>query len=177
MSSDDATLAEGVVEKLKVGLLEEALGRAFGVRRVGDDDIEGVLVVIEELEAVTNVDSALGVGKTSSHAGEELLGDTDNSLINVAKDGLLNTVVLDNLAENTAVTTTNDKNLLGVGVGVHGKVCNHLLVRELIALGALNDVVENENGSVVGGLEDKDVLVLALLVVKDLVDLEGHGLA
>jgi hypothetical protein len=50
-------------------------------------------------------------------------------------------------------------------------------VRKLIALGALNNVVEHQDGAVVGRLEDEDVLVLALLVVKDLVDLERHGLA
>jgi hypothetical protein len=50
-------------------------------------------------------------------------------------------------------------------------------VRELIALGALDDVVEYQDGAVVGRLEDEDVLVLALLVVEHLVDLERHGLA
>lgn len=50
-------------------------------------------------------------------------------------------------------------------------------VRELIALGALDDVVENKDRAVVGRLEDEDVLVLALLVMKNLLDLEGHGLA
>lgn len=50
------------------------------------------------------------------------------NLINVAENGLLDGVVLDNLTENTAVTTANDKNLLGVGMGVHGKVGDHLLV-------------------------------------------------
>ena len=49
--------------------------------------------------------------------------------------------------------------------------------RELIPLGALDDIIQNEDGAVVGALEDKDILVLGLLVVEDLVDLEGHGLA
>ena len=63
-------------EKLEVRLLEEALGRALGVRRVGDDDVEGVLVLVEELEAV----AGLGVGEARGHAGEELLGQADDSL-------------------------------------------------------------------------------------------------
>jgi hypothetical protein len=41
----------------------------------------------------------------------------------------------------------------------------------------LDDIVENKDGTVVGGLEDENVLVLALLMVEDLVDFEGHGLA
>lgn len=98
-------------------------------------------------------------------------------LVNVAQDGLLNAVVLDDLTEDTTITTTDDQDLLGVWVGVHRQVGDHLLVCELIPLGALDDVVENENGAVVGGLEDEDILVLALLVVEDVLDLEGHGLS
>lgn len=177
LSSNDTTLAEGIVKKLEVRLLEEALSGTLGVRRVGDDDVEAVLVVVEELEAIANVDGALGVGQTSSHLGEELLGDAGDGLVNVAEDSLIDDVVLDDLTEDTTVTTTNDKNLLGVGVRVHGEVGDHLLVGELVTLGALDDVVEDEDVAVVGGLEDEDVLVLGLFVVKDLFDLEGHSLA
>ena len=49
-------------------------------------------------------------------------------------------------------------------------------IRELITLSALNDIVQNQHGSVVGGLEDEDILVLGLLVVEDFLDLQGHGL-
>jgi hypothetical protein len=85
--------------------------------------------------------------------------------------------VLDNLTEDTTITTTDDQHLLGVGVRVHGEVSDHLLVRELIALRGLDDVVQHENVTVVGGLEDENILVQGLLVVEDLLDLEGHGLA
>lgn len=51
------------------------------------------------------------------------------------------------------------------------------VIRELVTLGALNDVVEDKNGAVVAALEDEDVLVFGLLVVEDLVHLEVHGLA
>ena len=98
-------------------------------------------------------------------------------LIDVAEDGLLNNVVLDDLTEDTAITTTDDEDLLGAGVGVHGEVGDHLLVGELVTLGALDDVVEDEDVAMVSGLEDQDILIQALLVVEDLLDLEGHGLA
>lgn len=48
--------------------------------------------------------------------------------------------------------------------------------RELITLGALNDVVQNEDCAIITAFEDEDILVFRLLVVKDLVDLQGHGL-
>ena len=80
MGGNDAALAQGVVEELEVGLLEEALGRAVGVGRVGDDDVEGVLVVVKELEAVADVNGALGVGQAGGHFGEELLRKARDSL-------------------------------------------------------------------------------------------------
>ena len=59
-------------------------------------------------------------------------------LINVAQDGLLDTVVFDNLSEHTAIPTADNEDLLRVGVRVHGQMCDHLLVRELVSLGDLD---------------------------------------
>ena len=177
MGCDNTALAQGAVEKLKVRLLEEALGRAVGVRRVGDDDVEAVLVVVEELEAVADVDLDLGVLEALGHARQVLLGQADDGLVNVAERGLLDALVLDDLAQDTAVAAANDEHLLGVGVRVHGQVRDHLLVRELVALSALDDVVQDQHRAVVGRLEDQHILVLALLVVEHLLDLQGHGLA
>lgn len=85
--------------------------------------------------------------------------------------------MLDDLAQDAAVAAANDEHLLGVGVRVHSEVGNHLLVGKLVAFGALDDVVEDEDVAVVGRLEDEHVLVLGLFVVQHLFDLEGHGLA
>lgn len=49
-------------------------------------------------------------------------------LVNVAENSFLDRLVLDDLAEDTAVTTADDKDFLGVGVGVHGEVGDHFLV-------------------------------------------------
>jgi hypothetical protein len=128
LCGNDSTLAEGAVEKLKVRLLEEGLSGTLWVAGVGDDDVELALLVLEELEAVADNGLGLGVLEADGHAGEVLFGETDDGLVNVAENGLLDTVVLDNLTENTTVTTADDEDLLGVGVGVHGKVSDHLLV-------------------------------------------------
>ncbi len=98
-------------------------------------------------------------------------------LINIAQHSLLNAIVLDDFSQNSSVTTTNDQDLLRVGVRVHGQVCYHLLVCKLIALGALDDIIEDENDAVVSRLEDQDVLIFGFLVVEDILDFEGHGLA
>lgn len=80
MGGDDTSITQGVSEKLKVGLLEEALSGTLGVGAVGNDNIEFVLALLQELESITNVDLDVGVLEADAHAGEVLLGDTDDSL-------------------------------------------------------------------------------------------------
>jgi len=48
-------------------------------------------------------------------------------------------------------------------------------VRELITFSGLDDTIKNQNVSVVGGLENKNVLVQRLLDMKDFLDLDGHS--
>lgn len=168
LRGNDTTFAEGAMEQFKVCLLEKGLSRTFRVAGVGDDDVKLALLVLEELEAVANDGGSLRVFEANGHAREVLLGETDDGLINVTKDCLLNTIVLDNFTEHTAVTTTDNQDLLRVRVGVHGKMGDHLLVaiptsvhipdamqlygdiRELVTLSALDDVVENEYHAIVG---------------------------
>jgi hypothetical protein len=80
LGSDNPTLLECTEEELEVGLLEQALSRALRVRRVSDDDIKAVLVILEELEAIADVDLDLGVLVADGHVGQVFLGETDNSL-------------------------------------------------------------------------------------------------
>jgi hypothetical protein len=49
-------------------------------------------------------------------------------LVNLAEGDFFDTLVLDNLAQNTAITTANDQDLSGVRMRVQGDVCHHLLV-------------------------------------------------
>ena len=128
MGGNDTAFAECAVKQLEVRFLEESLGRTLWVAGVSDDDVELALLVLEELETVADDGGGLGVLETNGHAREVLLGETDDSLVNVAEDGLLDTVVLDDLTEDTTITTANNQDLLRVRVGVHGEVSDHLLV-------------------------------------------------
>lgn len=49
--------------------------------------------------------------------------------------------------------------------------------RKLVPLGALDDIVQHQHRPMIARLEDENILILALLMVQDLIDLECHGLA
>lgn len=132
LGGDDTLLGKSFTEELEVRLLEKRSSRSFGIGRVSDNDIKGVLVLLKELEAITNVNSDTGILEASGHVRKVLLRDTGNGLINVTENSLLDTRVLDDLTKDTTVTTTNDKNFLGIGMRVHGKVTDHLLVADKI---------------------------------------------
>lgn len=145
------------MQQLKVRSLEQALRRPIRIAGIRNDDIKRILIVVQKLEPIPNVNLDLGVFIGNTHSLQVCLGDTDDSLVNVAEDGFLDTVVFDDLAEDTAVTATDDQDFLWVGMGVHGEVGDHLLVGELVALGALDDVVEDEDVAVGGGFKDKNL--------------------
>jgi len=80
LCGDYATLPESSEKQLKVWLLKQALSWSFWVGGVGDDNIKLIFIVVQELEAISNVDLDFGVLVTDSHAWKVLLGETDNSL-------------------------------------------------------------------------------------------------
>ena len=80
MSGDNTSLAQRIAQQLKVGFLEERLGGTLGVGAIGDDHVELVLAVLEELEAVTDVHAHVGVLESNGHAGEVFLRDADDGL-------------------------------------------------------------------------------------------------
>lgn len=100
-------------------------------------------------------------------------------LIDVAKNGLLDTLMLDDLTQDATVTTADDKDFLGVRVRIHGKVGDHFLVatarnlvsisafqkesaahrdlRKLVTLGTLDHIVQDQNIAIVAALEYEDL--------------------
>ncbi|KAH3662402.1 hypothetical protein OGAPHI_005654 [Ogataea philodendri] len=177
LSGDDTFLGESVVKKLEVWFLEQRLCRTFWVRGVGDDHVKTILVVVQELETVSDMDSDLWVGVRFGHLWEVFFGNGNDVLVNVTQNGFLDTLVLDDFSKDTTISSSNDQHLLRVWMGVQSKMGNHLLVGKLVSFGGLDDSVQNQDVTIVRGLEHQHILVLGLLGVQNLVHLERHGLA
>ena len=84
MGSDDTALPQGIEQQLEVRLLEEALCGTVWVRRVGDDYVKRVLVVVQKLEAVADVYLDVGVIEARGHPWKVLLGQADDGLCRLA---------------------------------------------------------------------------------------------
>lgn len=81
LCGNDTSLLQGTEEQLKVRLLEQAFRWPLWVGRVGDDNIELVLIVIQELETVPNVNLDFWVLVADGHTGKVFLGETNDSLV------------------------------------------------------------------------------------------------
>ena len=70
--------------------------------------------------------------EANRHSWQKLFGKANHGLIDITEDRFFNGVVLDNLAQNTAVTAANDQDFLRIWVCVHGQMCDHLLIPSLL---------------------------------------------
>ena len=113
-------------------------------------------------------------------------------LVGVAEDCLFNRVRLGHFAQDASIFP-DDKDFLWIRVGVHGEVGDHLLIamtivshskwtfhphkgigsdiRKPVPFRILDDIIQGQHSTVVTALEDQDILVLGLLMVKNLVDM------
>ena len=74
------------MQQLKVRLLEKALGWSLGVAAVGNDNIEFILLVCQELESVSNMYGDIGMLEADAHPGQVFFRQTDDRLVDVAND-------------------------------------------------------------------------------------------
>ena len=125
-----STGLQGLVEEGEVRSLEQGLGRSDWVRRVGDDAVVGVLVFREELESVSDEDGNSWVLVAGRHVRKELLGHSDDGLVDITESDSLNGFVLEDLSDDTTISSSDNKDVLGVGVGSQRKMGNHLLVTD-----------------------------------------------
>ena len=183
LGGDGSTSLERLLEELEVGLLEEGGGGSNGIRRIGNDNVEFSLLVLKELESISNVNGYSRIGEGGGHVREVELGHSGNGFVDVAQDGRLDGRVLEDLSEDSTISTTDDENGNGVRVRSERQMSDHFcnirkvisplrsldetrnvtrltLVGELISFDALNDRVEDENVSVMRSREDEYILVL-----------------
>jgi hypothetical protein len=172
LSGDHTAVTKGVVEELEVWFLEKTFSWPFWIGRVRDDNIERVLVVLKEFKTISDVYFDSRVLESDSHGGQVFLRKTNDGLIDVAKNSFLDTRVFNNFTKNTTVSPTDNEDLLGIRVRVHGEMGNHFLIptinppkpnwviRKLVPLSSLNNPVKNKHVSVIGTFKDQDILVL-----------------
>ncbi|EEQ36876.1 hypothetical protein CLUG_00999 [Clavispora lusitaniae ATCC 42720] len=172
---DNTLLSQSTLQQLKVRLLEERLCWTFRVRRVGNDHVKSVLVVLQKLKTVTNVHLGSWVVVSFCHVWQVLLGNLNDSLVNVTQPSFLDRGVLQDFSQNTSVSTSNNQSLLWVWVRVHGQVSDHLSVRVFISLCNSNTVVQNQDIAPVCGLENQNISVLGLTSIQNLLNFQGHG--
>ena len=179
LRAQDAAGFERPVDLLEERLLEEHTRGSDGIGGIDDDGVVGTLLrVADELDAVAHVDVDARVVEPAGHAGEELLRDVDDHAVDLGDVEALHGGMPDNLPEDAAVAAADDEDLLRRVVdGAQGKVRDHLLVGELVAFGALDDAVEDENLAVGLRLKHHDVLEIGLALEEHLGHLEAHGLA
>lgn len=161
LGANNAARAQRIEEELEERLPKQRLCRTLWVGGVGDDDVEFVFAVLQELEPVPDHDLDVRVLEADCHPGQVFLGQADHGLVetkkkkktncqgtprlyvcvhgqdsgvcfrylvNIAQDRLLDHLVLNHLAENTAVAAADHKHLLRVRVRIHRKVRDHFLV-------------------------------------------------
>lgn len=128
LSGYHAAFSECAEQQLEVWFLEQRFCWTFRVTRVRNYNVELFLAVREEFEAVADVDGDFGVLEAYGHAREELLRQSDHRFVNIAEDGRFDGLVFDNFTEDTAVAAADDKDLLWVGMRVHGEMGDHFLV-------------------------------------------------
>lgn len=90
LGTEDTVLSQRLLHVGEVRLVEKLRGRTSGIRRVRDDHVEFVLVLLNELKTIANVNLHALILETNRGVGQELLRRIDHHLINLADVQLLN---------------------------------------------------------------------------------------
>jgi len=140
--------------------LEESSGGTNGIGSISNDNIKlaKVLRALDVLRSITADELHLLVVPGVSDLREVLLGAVNNHLVDLADVNLLDRLVLEDLADDTTVTTTDNQDSLGVRVREERDVSDGLLVSHFIEISDLDDTIKNEDIAKGLGLEDNDVL-------------------
>uniref|UniRef100_A0A8R7R278 Uncharacterized protein n=1 Tax=Triticum urartu TaxID=4572 RepID=A0A8R7R278_TRIUA len=115
LGADDPARTQSPGDGLEERLLEQLLGRAYRVGGIDDHCIIGALwSILQEGDAVADVQGHARVLEPEGQMREELLGHIDHHLVDLADVDLLHRGVPRDLPQNAAVSTPDDQDLLGV---------------------------------------------------------------
>jgi hypothetical protein len=156
LGADDAAALERAPQQAEVGFGEEVDGGADRVARVGDDHVKLLAVLLHVAEAVADVQRQLGGVEARGHEGQVALAGRDHLAVDLHLDDALDSRVLVALAGHAAVAAAHYQDGRGVGVRAQRQERDHLLVGELVVLGALDDAVEDQRPAVVLSAKGKN---------------------
>ena len=138
--------------------VEAAVGRGHVVHAVVDDEVEALVG-----------EHRLGEFR------EMLLGKLDHRGVDLDLGEALDRLVLEHFLRDAAVAAADDQHLLGVAVGEDRHMGHHLVVDELVRGRDLGGAVEHQHLAEEWVLEQHEMLVLGLHLVKHPLDLVGHA--
>ncbi len=104
-----------------------------------------------------------------------LAREVHNALIQFTDDGFLDSRVAQDLLQRTAVPAADDQHALRASHCEHRRVNDHLVIAHIVALGQLDDPVQDQRIPEKFGLDDLDVLILRLFIRQDALDAQSFA--
>ena len=106
---------------------------------------------------------------------EQLLAQLDHPAVDIHQHDFLDVFVLEGLVGDGEIAAAHDHHPLDLAMLQHRQMGEHVGIGALVPAGDLDDVVQGHHPAIGDGVEDADVLELALLVRQHLGDLHGLG--
>ena len=149
-------------------LAEQRHAGPHGVDRIDDDDVEAPVAAGDEFDRVGDhqVGARVLEGVLADRA-QVGLGQLDDAGVDIDHGDPLDGAVLQGLLEHAAVAAADDQHLARGAVGQDRHVREHLVVDELVALGGLDDIVQDQHPAQGPVLEHDHALMRGPAVVED----------
>lgn len=104
LGGEHSSVSEGVSQQLVVGLSKERLRRADGIGGIRNDHIKGILVLFQELEAVSDKEIQLGVGEAGRHP-RKVPGGWDKGVEHTGTDFLATSMTIWSISHIVTLST------------------------------------------------------------------------
>src|SRR5579875_1620030 len=149
-------------------LAEQAYRRPDRIGGVNEDDVEFTRMLLHVTNAVDHLYVDARIRQASGDLRKIRLGCLDDTAIDFGKHRPLDRWMLDDLANNAAVTPAHDQYAFRIRVRVQGYVRQHLVVDELVFIGRHHATVEYQKIAILCRLVDVELLKFGALAVNRL---------